>query len=263
MSTVDLPHKWQWKWQVMLQEMYEADNLRIVRWQPVLDVAEEEGHYALYTPDERFSNKPNANVLKAFKTMMSDFYTRKICLKLRQPHCGNPLPIGSCTKSRRHSIVSNAAAKAAGRRAITNAISNADRKADGRQALSSAISNLVYNAKTKADGRRAIWNSISSLETKRKRVAVAAAELQPYRSEHAGDGGVFVPIDTIQEVLTTRHRFDSSAYGSRPLIKKLTIKQAFDSKEFAIYFGITKQRLGSMDDFLRLNNKGLHDEPFR
>jgi hypothetical protein len=230
MSTVDLPHKWQYKWQNMLQAMFEADNLGLVRWQPVLDVAEEEGYYKLYTSAERFSNKPNADVLRAFKQMMTDFYTRKICLKLRQPHCdGHPLPRGSCTKSRRHSIVSNAAAKA-----------------DGRKALSNARSNPV-----------------TQQATMMKRVAATAAELQAYRCDPARDGRVFVPIDTIQEVLTRRHRFDSSAYGSRPRIKKLTFEQAFDSKQFAMYFGITKQRIGSFEDWLRLTNKSLHDEPFR
>jgi hypothetical protein len=67
----------------MLQEIYEADNMGLVLKKPVLDVAIEEGHYAVYTSNARYSDKPDGYVLTAYKAMMKGFYTRKICQKIR------------------------------------------------------------------------------------------------------------------------------------------------------------------------------------
>jgi hypothetical protein len=195
----------------------------------------------VYTSNARYSDKPNEYVLTAYKAMMRDFYTRKICQKLRLPdranHCYVQQPIGSCTISKRHSIVSNEAARADGRRAISNAVSN-------------PVSNPVSNAK-------------AAPIAKRKRADVAAAELHSYRFEHPGDGGSFVPTATIQAVLTKPHCLDSSAHGSLQVSMQCTIREAFDSKKFAMYVGTTKQRLGCMKDFLRLSNKAGHDEWLR
>jgi hypothetical protein len=109
------------------------------------------------------------------------------------------------------------------------------------------------------------WQSRMLCPTKKrsKRDATADAALSSYLAQHPEGGEWFVPSDTIKAVLSKPYDLDSSAYRALPVSKKLTIRQAFNSKEFAMYMGITKQELGCMADFLRLSNKEGHDEWLR
>jgi hypothetical protein len=243
------------RWRVALGQVYARNPTADVHWGPILDIAKSEPHYTVYITQPKYSSLSMREKELVYQGMMWNWYRRTCCKEIRSPQrTKHGLVQGVKGAPRMADKVSSAK---------NNPITNAARKADGRMAVSNALHNPINSAARKADGRMAISNAVLNEKAKAKRKAVSAAERQEYRCEHAGDGGVFVPVDTIQEVLTRRHLFDSSKYGSRPRIKKLTIKQALASEEFAIYIGLTKQRIGSFDDWLSLTNKSLHDEPFR
>jgi hypothetical protein len=121
----------------------------------------------------------------------------------------------------------------------------------------------LYNDAISADGRRAILNAVSNSKAKQKRDAAADAELSSYLAQHPGGGEWFVPSDTIKAVLSQPYGLDSSAYRALPVSEEFTIREAFDSKMFLLYMGITKQELGCMADFLGLSSKEGHDEWLR